>query len=111
MPLVTSISQLNEPITFVSYTMGVVNGVPVNNKREEHFTAWALVLNQYLSEVKGTIGTKLENTITFVVRYDQPETILSSWRIEWQGTQYNIVKLTPDTAQKKWTTIIAKPVA
>ena len=50
MPLVNSISQLNEPITLVSYTMGNVNGVPVSNVRKEHFTTWALVLSQYLSE-------------------------------------------------------------
>ncbi|EKS50957.1 hypothetical protein LRHMDP2_1512 [Lacticaseibacillus rhamnosus LRHMDP2] len=49
--------------------------------------------------------------MTFVIRYDQPETILNSWCIEWQGKQYDIVKLTPDTAKKQWTTIIGKPVA
>ena len=52
MPLVNSISQLNELITLVSYTMGNVNGVPVSNVRKEHFTTWALVLSQYLSEVR-----------------------------------------------------------
>lgn len=111
MPLVTNISHLNELITLVSYTMGNVNGVPVSNVRKEHFTTWALVLSQYLSEVRASVGTKLEDTVTFIVRYDQPETILNSWSIEWQGKQYDIVKLTPDTAKKQWTTIIGKPVA
>ena len=77
MPLVNSISQLNEPITLVSYTMGNVNGVPVSNVRKVALsTTRALVLSQYLSEVRASVGTKLEDTVTFVVRYDQPETYL-----------------------------------
>ena len=111
MAIINRVDQLNERIAFYSVGMGKVNGVAVSNVRTDHFKTWAMVRSQYLNEIETNAGGSLEDTITFVIRYDQPEKILNTWRIEWQEKQYNIVKLNPDAAAKKWTTIICKEVA
>jgi SPP1 family predicted phage head-tail adaptor len=110
MAIVNRVDQLNERIALYSVSMGKVNGVPVSDMRTDHFKTWAMVRSQYLNEIATNAGGMLEDTITFVIRYDQPEKIMNTWRVEWQGKQYNIVKLNPDTAAKKWTTIICKLV-
>lgn len=110
MAIINRVEQLNERIALVSAGRAMVNGVVVDGVRTEHFKTWAMVRSQYLNEIATNAGGALENTITFVVRYDQPEQILNTWRIEWNGEQYNIVKLNPDTEAKKWTTIICKLV-
>ena len=59
---------------------------------------------------EGVSWDELEDTVTFVVRYDQPETILNSWSIEWHGKQYDIETDT-DTAKKTMDNNHGKPVA
>ena len=86
MPLINRIEQLNERITLVSFSRGKVNGVPVDGVRTEHFKTWAMVRNQYLSEIATNAGGTLEDSITFVIRYDQPDAILNTWRVECRAS-------------------------
>lgn len=72
------------------------------------FSTWAYVRQQYLNEIASTAGTTLKDTITFVIRYDQPQEIDTSMAIKWNGAVYQIVKANPDLANKQWTTLIVR---
>lgn len=75
------------------------------------FTCWASVRSQFLNEVKSTIGTILEDTLTFIIRYQQVAAIKNTMKIEWSNETYEIVKINRGVARKDFTTIIAKAVS
>lgn len=75
------------------------------------FTCWASVQSQFLNEVKSTIGTILEDTLTFIIRYQQVAAIKNTMKIEWSNETYEIVKINRGVARKDFTTIIAKAVS
>lgn len=74
------------------------------------FSCWASVREQMLQDVQKTAGTTLENTITFIIRYQQKELIKTNMRIVWQGTQFEIVSFTRGVYKKDFQSIIAKEV-
>lgn len=108
MPIVNSVGQLNERITFRENQMVRGEGGVLITKQVDVFSTWAYVRQQYLNEIATTSGGTLENTITFVIRYDQPQPINTGMAIKWNGKTYQIVKANPDLANKQWTTLIAK---
>ncbi|WZX99673.1 phage head closure protein [Bacillus sp. FSL W7-1360] len=77
---------------------------------EEVFSCWAMMMTQYLREVTATVGTKLENTVTFVVRHQQRQAITNDMVIKHQGIQYEIIQINPDLRHKAFMTVIAREV-
>ena len=110
MPRLTNVGKMNDRINF--YTLETVKGEFGNTKtRVLKYSCWCTVRTQFLKEVQATIGTVLENTTTFIIRYDQPFEIKNEWEIEWGSKQYKIIQINPNHSGKDFTTVIAKVVS
>lgn len=72
---------------------------------------WASVKQQYLRDYERSIGTILEGTLTFVIRYQQRAEIATDMRIKWKGKTYEIINIMEDEFNREFTTIVAKQVS
>jgi SPP1 family predicted phage head-tail adaptor len=105
------IGDMRERITFNK----VVNtkdqyGSPIK-VNQPVFSCWASVRIQYLTEVMSTIGTELQDTITFIIRHQQKYEITNDMTITFQGKTYKIIQINPDLQNKQFDTIIVKAVS
>lgn len=73
-------------------------------------TIWCSIKQQYFREYTETIGTILENTMNFSIRYEQRFELNQSMRIEFKGNQYEIVTILEGSYAQDFTTIVAKRV-
>lgn len=102
-------NNMRERITFVSYTSGKVNGVPVSSQKTEHMTVWAEVPKLPIREANSDMGVRTDAP-KFIVRFLTDEDIEPTWRISWRGVEYEITGLDPDYQKRDITTITAKKV-
>ncbi|WDF82069.1 phage head closure protein [Lacticaseibacillus pabuli] len=110
MALINKPSDLNIQIDIGTHDTGCNSaGVPVETF-VKLFTTWAQLRTQYLSDLAKIQGTVLEDTSTFVVRHEQPQTITSKMYIQYGGAEYKITDVNADTQEFEWDTIIAKAV-
>lgn len=101
---------LNERIVFIKKENSK-DGFGENIVLEETIhECYACVQEQFLNDVKSTIGTVLEDTTTFIIRYQQREKITRTMRIKWREQEYEIEKINPDPRKRQFTTIIAKVI-
>lgn len=105
------IGDLNQRITFNK----VVNvkdeyGTPTRTN-QPIFSCWASVRIQFLKESMTTIGTALQDTITFIIRHQQKYQITSDMTITFKGKTYQIIQYNPDLQNQQYDTIIAKAVS
>ena len=105
-------NNMNERITFYSLGTGVINGVPINNKKITQFTCWAEVSKMPLRDFKNNIdkvGYTREQPV-FVIAFKQKKEIQMNWRINWRGKDYTIEAMNPDYATKDINTVSGKLV-
>lgn len=69
---------------------------------------WASVKDQYFKDFSTSIGTQLEGTTTFMIRYDQPQEITTDLRVRFNGFDYDIIKVLEGTYANDFTTIVGK---
>ncbi|EOT29755.1 phage head closure protein [Enterococcus durans] len=74
------------------------------------FSCWSCVQTQRLSDVKASIGTVLEGTLTFIIRYQQKAELENDMKVKWKGKTFEIITITKGEFAKDFTTIIAKEV-
>ena len=101
---------LNERISFIKKENGKNNFGENIVVEETVHECYSCVQEQFLSDVKSTIGTVLEDTTTFIIRYQQREKITRTMRIKWRGQEYEIKKINPDPRKRQFATIIAMAV-
>lgn len=102
--------KLNRHISFIEIKNGKnEDGTPTKVK-EELFRAHCQVKTQSMKEVESTIGTELENTVTFIVRYQLPFSIDTEMLIKYKNIEYEIKQLLPDEDFQRDIKIIAKKV-
>lgn len=77
---------------------------------ETVFSCWASVQTQRLSDVKASIGTVLEGTLTFIIRYQQKAELENDMKVKWKGKTFEIITITKGEFAKDFTTVIAKEV-
>lgn len=77
---------------------------------ESVFSCWASVQTQRLSDVKVSVGTILEGTLTFIIRYQQKAELQNDLKVKWQGKIFEIITITKGEFAKDFTTVIAKEV-
>ncbi|MDT2457532.1 phage head closure protein [Enterococcus avium] len=109
MPLIQT-GNLNQRIKFVRDTTvkdedGQVVVTPITV-----FSCWASVQTQRLSDVKASIGTVLEGTLTFIIRYQQKAELENDMKVKWKGKTFEIITITKGEFAKDFTTVIAKEV-
>lgn len=111
MAKLVKIGDLNQRIEFIGESEGYQGDFGwVPGKEEVKLTCWASIRTQYLNERLATIGTVLEDTVTFIIRYKQDVKVENSFKIKLGSDVYEIIKIHPDTNRKEFTTITAKKV-
>lgn len=104
------ISDLNQRISFKQKTVSKDEYGQAVEVFETVFSCWASIQTQYLSDLKASMGTILEGTLNFIVRYQQIMEITNDMKIEWHGKLYEIVTITKGEFKQDFTTIVAKEV-
>lgn len=104
-------SDLNQRVAFIKLKNGKNKYGEVVSIEEELFSCWASVQTLMLKDIVASVGTILEGTITFVVRYYQDYEITNAMTIKWQGKSFKIIQITKGELKKDFTTIIAKEVS
>lgn len=85
------------------------DGQPIKTE-ETVLSCWACVQTQRLSDVKASIGTALEGTLTFIIRYQQKSELTNDMKVCWKGKTFEIITITKGEFAKDFTTVIAKEV-
>lgn len=104
------ISDLNQRIEFVEDKMNKDDDGQVVTMLESVFSCYASVQTQRLSDVKTNIGTLLEGTLTFIIRYQQKKELRNDMKVLWGGKSFEVITITKGEFAKDFTTIIAKEV-
>lgn len=103
-------SDLTQRVSFIKETQTKDENGQVVTVPEIVFTCWASVQTQRLSDLKASIGTILEGTLTFIIRYQQTKELSNDMQVQWNGKQYEIITITKGEFAKDFTTIIAKEI-
>lgn len=74
------------------------------DSEETVFECWANVRSQMLKDVLASVGTILEGTLTFIIRYDQDYELTNDMKVAWK-TRVKIISINEGTAFKDYTTI------
>lgn len=114
MALINNISELDELITISSQGSSDTEtdefGNPIASEGIS-FQTWAQVRSYYLSQLLTAGMDTAKGQTTFIIRFDQPKTIEYKNTITWHDKTFNIVNISPDYANRDWTTIIAEDSA
>ena len=108
MPIINNVRELSDRITFVDIQGEVDDYGQVVEEEVEVFSCWASVRSQMLKDLRTTIGTVLEGTITMIIRYEQPNSINTKMKIKYKDKVYSIIAINEGTAFKDYTTIVSK---
>lgn len=103
-------SDLDQRIEFVQDTTVKDEDGQLVTTPETVFSCWASVQTQRLSDVKASIGTVLEGTLTFIIRYQQKAELENDTKVKWRGKLFEIITITKGEFAKDFTTVIAKEV-
>lgn len=102
---------LNERITFVEVKNGKNEHGEVEAIEKDVFSCWSSVQTLMMKDMVASMGTILEGTLTFVIRYYQDHEINNAMQIRWRNQIFSIVQVTKGEFKKDFTTIIAKEVS
>lgn len=104
-------NDLNQRIDFIKDTTVKDEDGQLVTTPETVFSCWASVQTQRLSDVKASIGTVLEGTLTFIIRYQQKKELENDMKVKWKGKTFEIITITKGEFAKDFTTVIAKEVS
>ncbi|NKD37892.1 phage head closure protein [Enterococcus casseliflavus] len=109
MPLIKT-SDLRERITFIEKkTLKDDRGQP-KTEEVEVATVWASIKEQMFKDKVATVGTVLEGTISFIIRYKQDFNINTNMKVEWNNETYEIVDYSKGVFGQDFTVISARLV-
>ncbi|MDA7025049.1 phage head closure protein [Bacillus sp. CLL-7-23] len=105
-------SRLNTRISFVHKKNGKD---PVSRENieilETLFSCWAEIREQKLREKLSTAGTVLENSITFIIRYQQIKKATNHMHVLHNDELYEIKDILPNSQDKDLINVIAERVS
>nr|WP_308545955.1 phage head closure protein [uncultured Lachnoclostridium sp.]DAD73103.1 MAG TPA: Putative head tail adaptor [Siphoviridae sp. ctRRO23] len=104
-------SDLSQRIDFIKDTTVKDEDGQLVTTPETVFSCWSCVQTQRLSDVKTSIGTALEGTLTFIIRYQQKSELTNDMKVRWKGKTFEIITITKGEFAKDFTTVIAKEVS
>lgn len=111
---ITETAELNKRLTFF---VEVPGKGPHNNpvkKRENKYSCFCTLKKKFIKDLATDIGTKFEDTTTFVIRENQKEVPENDWKIAFKNKGieqfYDIVTINPDVDDECFMVIIAKKV-
>lgn len=71
---------------------------------------WCSVKEQYFKDYKESLGSVLEDTTNFIIRYEQQFQIDNSMRVVYKGINYDIIQVLEGSFQRDFTTLVCKRV-
>lgn len=104
-------SDLSQRIDFIKDTTVKDEDGQVVPTSTTILTCWASVQTQRLNDIKTSIGTALEGTLTFIIRYKQKAELENDMKVKWRGKLFEIITITKGEFAKDFTTVIAKEVS
>ena len=112
MPIIKNVNELTERIAFKKMERVKDEDGQVVESEVTVFECWANVRSQMLEKtVTASVGTILEGTLTFIIRYDQDYELTNDMKVTWKNKSYKIISINEGTAFKDYTTIIAKQIS
>lgn len=109
MPLIKT-SDLRERVSFVEKkTIKDDRGQPKTTEVEVA-TVWASIKEQMFKDKVATVGTVLEGTISFIIRYKQDFDINTKMKVKWNNETYEIVDYSKGVFGQDFTVISARLV-
>ncbi|MEB6213001.1 phage head closure protein [Enterococcus casseliflavus] len=109
MPLIKT-SDLRERVSFVEKkTIKDDRGQPKTTEVEVA-TVWASIKEQMFKDKVATVGTVLEGTISFIIRYKQDFDINTNMKVKWNNETYEIVDYSKGVFGQDFTVISARLV-
>lgn len=106
MPIIKNVNELTERIAFKKMERVKDEDGQVVESEVTVFECWANVRSQLLKDVLASIGTVLEGTLTFIIRYDQDYELTNDMKVTWKNKSYKIISINEGTAFKDYTTFI-----
>ncbi|EGP5031365.1 phage head closure protein [Enterococcus faecium] len=103
-------SDLSQRIDFIKDTTVKDEDGQLVTTPETVFSCWSCVQTQRLNDIKTSIGTALEGTLTFIIRYQQKSELTNDMKVRWNGKTFEIITITKGEFAKDFTTVIAKEV-
>lgn len=101
------ISDLNKRVSFIRKIKTQTPSGSIKEVEQEVYSCWASRKEQYMSDIKTTIGTTLENAVSFLIRSPKGFEIKTSDLIKYNNVNYQVIKVSQDTI---YTIIMAKVV-
>ncbi|MBK4788599.1 MAG: phage head closure protein [Enterococcus faecium] len=111
MPIIKNVNELTERIKFKKTKRVKDEDGQMVDSEETVFECWANVRSQMLKDVLASVGTMLEGTLTFIIRYDQDYELTNDMKVAWKNKSYKIISINEGTVFKDYTTIIAKQIS
>lgn len=108
MPLINNVNEMDERISFQKKkTIQDENGDMITTLVEVG-SCWCKVKKQLLKEYQASVGTVLEDTVTFIIRSFQSFEINHTMTIKYKKQDYEIVQSMPDATSKEFFIYIGK---
>lgn len=105
-------SRLNTRITFVTRKNGKDPETRENIVLNEPlFSCWAEIREQKLREKLTTAGTFLENSVTFIIRYQQVKKATNNMHVLHDDELYEIKDILPNSQDKNLINVFAEKVS
>lgn len=105
-------SRLNTRISFVTRKNGKDPESGENIELVEPlFSCWAEVREQKLREKLSTAGTFLENSITFIIRYQQIKKVTNNMYVLHDDELFEIKDILPNSQKKDMMNVLAEKVS
>ena len=111
MPIIKNVNELTERVKFKKTKRVKDEDGQMVDSEETVFECWANVRSQMLKDVLASVGTILEGTLTFIIRYDQDYELTNDMKVAWKNKSYKIISINEGTVFKDYTTIIAKQIS
>lgn len=109
MPLIKT-SDLRERVSFIEKQTIKDERGQAKTIEVEVATVWASIKEQMFKDKVATVGTVLEGTISFIIRYKQDFDINTNMKVKWNNETYEIVDYSKGVYGQDFTVISAKLV-
>ena len=109
MPLIKT-SDLRERVSFIEKQTIKDDRGQAKTIEVEVATVWASIKEQMFKDKVATVGTVLEGTISFIIRYKQDFDINTNMKVKWNNETYEIVDYSKGVFGQDFTVISAKLV-
>lgn len=84
MPIIKNVNELTERVKFKKTKRVKDEDGQMVDSEETVFECWANVRSQMLKDVLASVGTILEGTLTFIIRYDQDYELTNDMKVAWK---------------------------